>query len=414
MSYEGAGRNEHLSATHKLELIHDGYRVCPFRLILGIIGAKARANGVGEDDVEVSPEEIYALANDPRIRRVPNPGVEMLIDGLERLHRGRIGVPNIGRLSFKFLESTGLVTTDAHAHVRLQDWGTAAANAIRDIQVRAIRSLPNFFDRFHQCRNSQDLVDELKSGRWASYFDATRTLRAAVVETIAGRDWSARIAGRDVGNQIIAEERFQGRPAAPAATLFPEQNPRRITARTPQAQADPEETRIRRERRNAYHDLIIQRLANKIRNNELEPHSTPFIDLFTNIDSIRGKLSGRFSTRGSYLENQDLPYFPASSSDEISFLFEAKSSDDNIVVDQVRKAIGQLYEYRYRYGNSELKSHVILVLALQQHLMNFPWIKEYLLTDRRIGICWLDENHERIICPTECMPVLEPFVDGAA
>jgi hypothetical protein len=95
-------------------------------------------------------------------------------------------------------------------------------------------------------------------------------------------------------------------------------------------------------------------------------------------------------------------------------LFEAKSSDDNIVVDQVRKAIGQLYEYRYRYGNSELKSHVILVLALQQHLMNFPWIKEYLLTDRRIGICWLDENHERIICPTECMPVLEPFVDGAA
>lgn len=414
MYYEANGWHEHKSATEKLELIHDGYRVCPFRLILGMFKAKAVLDGVKENEVEITPEEIYALANSPRSRVVPNPGLDILCDDLERFRRGRIEIPEIKRKTFKFLESTGLVTTDTHANIRLRDCGSEEANAVRDSQVQAIRELGIFFDQFQRCTNRQNLVDELKTRRWAKYFDATRTLGSAAIEKIAGTDRITSIVGRDARTQIIIDGRVHAIPAAPAATLIPELSPRRSMARTPQVLTDPEETRIRRERRNAYHDLIIQRLANKIRSNELDPHSTPFIDLFTNVESIRRKLPGRFSTRGSYLENQDLPYFPAGSSDELSFLFEAKSSDDNIVVDQVRRAVGQLYEYRYRYGTSELKSHVILVLALQRHLMNFPWIEEYLLSDRRIGVCWLDENHERIICPRECMPVLGPFVDGAA
>jgi len=236
----------------------------------------------------------------------------------------------------------------------------------------------------------------------------------AIAEPLLKATRSARTTEEETDREAEAEVQAQGRPSAPAATPFPEQNAKRKQARAPQAQADPEETRIRRERRNAYHDLIIQRLAAKIRTNALEPNSTPFIDLFTNVDSIRGRLPGRFSTNGSYLENQDLPYYPATASDELSFLFEAKSSDDNIVVDQVRRAVGQLYEYRYRYHNSELRSHVVLVLALQRHLRSFPWISQYLLSDRRIGVCWLDEDHERIICPRECMPVLQPFADGVA
>ena len=144
MEYEGAGSHEHSSAADKLEFISNGYRVCPFRLILATIGAKAIANQIREDDVVVTPEEVYALANDARIRRVPNPSIETLADGLDRLRRGRIQVPTIKRRTFKFLESTGLVTIDRNDNVRLRDCGTAAANALRDRQVRAIRRLSLF------------------------------------------------------------------------------------------------------------------------------------------------------------------------------------------------------------------------------------------------------------------------------
>ena len=199
-------------------------------------------------------------------------------------------------------------------------------------------------------------------------------------------------------------------------THFPEQRLARGTARAPLAQAYSEETRVIIERRNSYHDLIVRSdSANKITTNLLVPQATSFIDLFTDVDSVRARLPGRFTTRGSYLENQELPYYPARASDELSFLFEAKSSDDNIVVDQVRRAVGQLYEYRYRYSNRGLRSHVVLVLALQGHLRNFPWIPRNIsYSYRRIGVCWLDDDYERIICPRECMPVLQPFVHDAA
>jgi hypothetical protein len=414
MKYEGTGSHEHSSATDKLEFIRDGYRVCPFRLILATIGAKAIVEGASEDEVVVMPEEIYALANDARIRRVPNPPIEVLAEGLDRLQRGQIEVPNIGRRTFKFLESTGLVTIDTHDNVRLRDCGTAAANDLRNHQVQTIRSYSRFFDRFHQCTNTQELVDELKSGRWAKYFDAINSHSHLPIEMLAGTTRTTRIVDDRPNAQAIAVGQAQQQPAAPAATHFPEQRPARGTARAPLAQADPEETRVIRERRNSYHDLIVRRLANKITTNLLVPQATSFIDLFTDVDSVRARLPGRFTTRGSYLENQELPYYPARASDELSFLFEAKSSDDNIVVDQVRRAVGQLYEYRYRYSNRGLRSHVVLVLALQGHLRNFPWISQYLLSDRRIGVCWLDDDYERIICPRECMPVLQPFVDDAA
>ena len=168
MSYERSGRHEHHSAADKLNFIHNGYRVSPFRLILSMIGAKAALDGQAEGNVQISPTEIYAFVNDPQIRSTPYPSPEMLADGFERFRRGHMERTAYKRKTFKFLENTGLVVTDSHANIRLDDWGSDAANSIRDRQTETIRKLRDFFYGFEHCTTGEELVDEIKTGRWAS------------------------------------------------------------------------------------------------------------------------------------------------------------------------------------------------------------------------------------------------------
>ena len=83
-----------------------------------------------------------------------------------------------------------------------------------------------------------------------------------------------------------------------------------------------------------------------------------------------------------------------------SFIFEVKSNNNRNVLSQIRKAIAQLYEYRYR---SELPQ-AYLCIVLQQKPPQ-EWVIDYLLNDREILVCWLVDD-VRLECPPQCHTTL--------
>jgi hypothetical protein len=416
--FRPSGRGfEHASGEKTLELMRDEYRVCPIRLILKIFQAKALLDRTTEDDIEVSPEEIYTLVNSLRLRSNPSPNVDVIVDELGEFRAGRLPAPQINRRTFKFLESTGLLACDVRDTLRLMPCSTENERLLRNRQISAIRNLEVFFDGFQGAQTRTELGEILKTGEWASYFDAVRTLPTEIVEIITGRDVAASLlAGVPavrVGPPAIGGVEI--RPGIPAFTDFVARpRPREEPAGRQVQLADPEQTRIKRERRNTYHELILRRLVERTERLNLRPKFSGFVDLVADVNDIDQTFGERFRVVGSYLEGEELPYFPGPIEDGLSFLFEVKSTDDDIVLSQVRKAISQLYEYRYRYAGQGLRTHVILTVALQARPNNLPWVLEYLVQDRKVAVCWLDEAMERVLCPEACLPVLEAFVDGPA
>lgn len=77
------------------------------------------------------------------------------------------------------------------------------------------------------------------------------------------------------------------------------------------------------------------------------------------------------------------------------YLFEMKSSTEGNVHSQVRKAVSQLYEYRYLQASPAAK--LILVI---EHAPPRPlgWLVDYLLKDREIFIVW-DGRGDDLFCP---------------
>jgi len=74
-----------------------------------------------------------------------------------------------------------------------------------------------------------------------------------------------------------------------------------------------------------------------------------------------------------------------------SFIFEMKSGGGSLL-EQIRKGLSQLYEYRYRYRNAIGGDSVSLCLVLPENPTSIPWVTDYLCTDREINICWFDED----------------------
>ena len=410
--YQSSGlRLEPGSSAKHLELIRQSYRVCPFRLILRLIQAKAELRGESEDETQVSPEEIYAIINWKPVRTIPSPPIHVLKKGLSLFSSGKLVPPQINRKSFKFLEVTNLIDCDAQDNIKLRALPLEIQRETRNRQITAIRDLSTFYDEFNSCSNKEEIINAIRRGSWIRYFDACRALPSEAVEVITGQDFVGTISrGIETSFDKVLPT-AQAEPPRPKASEVGSTPIR--TGVIPRPSRNPEETRIIRERRNSYHDLILQLLSKRIKQRGLRALQTPYIDLFTNVEDTKKSFGDQYCIEGSYLEGKNLPYFPREQKEKVSFVFEVKSSDDQIVLDQVRKAVSQLYEYRYRYKEADLNAHVILIIALQSDLSQIPWLIDYLLEDRQIGVCWLKGKNE-LACPQDCFPILHPFVDEAA
>ena len=139
--------------------------------------------------------------------------------------------------------------------------------------------------------------------------------------------------------------------------------------------ADPELTRIKRQRRNLAHRELVSKMDDWLRSLNAEPKENEHIDLCAHIPS------------------------------DGFFIFEMKSGGENIL-DQIRKGVSQLYEYRYRYRDEIKGEDITLCLVLPENPESIPWITDYLCEDRGISLCWFDSSGP-LEWPTVCSDSME-------
>jgi len=137
-------------------------------------------------------------------------------------------------------------------------------------------------------------------------------------------------------------------------------------------QADPEITRILKEKANRQHARIVSLLDAKARASGLTPMNNVYVDLFVNY-------------QGS------------------DYIIEVKSCNPGNLLPQVRRGVGQLYEYRYRAQMPG--AHLWLVLEERPADAN-SWLESYLVDDRDICLGWL-EGDATIRCHPSCDTALD-------
>lgn len=145
---------------------------------------------------------------------------------------------------------------------------------------------------------------------------------------------------------------------------------------------DPELTKIRRQRANLSHKVLLEKLHNYLESQGATPFENEHIDLFAELPS------------------------------KDKYVFEVKSITVNNLLSQTRKGVSQLYEYRYRYQHV-IGYDVNLFLVYPQEPVVIPWLQEYLCTDRHIGIIWFDEN-DQIQFSENCADMAKPLMHKSA
>ena len=370
----GAGaalnRNKvHAQANVKVDTVREithGVRVNPMRLICRVVVALHTLNAVALTDIRISYQQLLMLINDDRINTSFSPDFNILVTALNDYANStppswiRDKLTNFKR-NFHILERTGLF-------LRNRDGLLLRTDNIEKVYsyIKAISEMTVSFDGFEDCYGNTNIADKVdkvvSSSAWGKYFDALalpmQTLSALSDEI---DDTDILLTSAPIGTIPPGTQAF------PAMRSFQSNQPRAFVSSG--NVTDPFETIIRREKANREHTRILSNLAVRLRLKYNDVFENTFIDLSVNADGQ-------------------------------SFIFEVKSNNNRNVLSQIRKAIAQLYEYRYR---SELPQ-AILCIVLQQKPPQ-DWVIDYLLNDREILVCWLVDDM-RIECPAQCRAIL--------
>lgn len=135
----------------------------------------------------------------------------------------------------------------------------------------------------------------------------------------------------------------------------------------PSRRSDPEETRAKMERANTGHLITLRMLADRVATIGGKPMQSTLIDMYAELDK---------------------PY-----------LFEVKTITPDNYISQVRKAVAQLTEYRFR---EDLPTTTEKVIVLSDAPYENPkWILPYLQDDRGLSIAWVDSSGN-VFCTDGC------------
>jgi len=350
--------------------ISNGIRVNPLRLLCRVVVAMHEITRISLADVHISYQQIFMLMNDDRVNKTFSPDKNILVDVLNEYSTiipptwvtASNYLTNFKR-NFHILERTGLFSRDKNGlGVRTDNSGKLYS------LISAISEMTTNFNGFDDCYNSVDIVERVNavvsSPAWGIYFDAlTLPMQTLAVLSNEVDDSDIVVAGSPIGAIpfVPTIQEF------PAIRSFQSNQPR---AFMPSGNIlDPFETMVRREKANREHSRILNMLAASLRLRHGDVFENNFIDLLVNVGAK-------------------------------SFIFEVKSNNNRNVLSQIRKAISQLYEYRYRSA----LPHAILCIVLQQKPPQ-NWIIDYLLNDRGILVCWLIDDI-RLECPPQCHTTL--------
>ncbi|MCK5658282.1 MAG: hypothetical protein KAH96_00185 [Alphaproteobacteria bacterium] len=333
-----------------LEFLRQGIHLSPVRLIGVALKADAVLRGVDVIEAAVSFGEIYGLANFPGVNRRALPEIDNVIATLRSIRTGKSHLPSKYERRFHTLKHMEIFKV-GQGYVRFRQGINKEDCELLSRRLDAICSVGSQFNDFDACTSSQDIEEVISSGKWGRYFDGVMVLPSHVVEALTT---DKALEGREASAVGITPEIY---PFRERTTALPPVRPydRRCEM------ADPELTRIKRQRRNLAHKELIDKMDTWLRRIGARPKENDHIDLFAKIPS------------------------------DGSFIFEMKSGGESLL-EQIRKGLSQLYEYRYRYKSSINDPHISLCLVLPELPDSIPWLVDYLCTDREINICWFNQD----------------------
>lgn len=339
----------------------------PLRLLCRTILSLHDIENIKFEDIILPYELIFLLFNDKKTNQEYSPSYDNILS-VVKMYGSNTNKPawlsnktlltNFKR-NFHILERTGIFIRNGHTGIKLADYDY---DKVYDY-VKDISNMKENFDGFELDNLKENLEENIKlvvmSSSWGKYYDSLN-LPICTISNIANEI--------EFNESLhITEDNQNDNIEFPDFKSFKNNEPKTFCSNN--INTDPFQTLILREKANREHARILSMLAALLRTNGHEPYENIFIDLFIKNSSCK-------------------------------IIFEVKSNNNKNTLSQVRKAISQLYEYRYKSSHRD----AMLCLILQQEPPQI-WIKDYLVNDRKILLGWLVDE-VRLDCPPECHKIL--------
>ena len=294
-----------------------GIKLVPLRVITKLFRAFAD-NGSDLKSISLSFSTLLDLFNLPSINTKPSPTTAEVYDAYQEATALPPFPSNIVgqfKRNFHILEQTGLFRRTNNTNALVLDLGTTQEQF--DSVMRKCNAIANvelFFDEFNQCAGASDLPDRVREIAlnlgWGAYFDGGNLPSSVLSELAPGTVL--------VPAGLLSTPITTG-PYPPFPTFDPYApssfHPRPAPLMGSESPSDPEQARILREKANRSHARIVELLAATAKVQGSEPKNNIYVDLF----------------------------IPDSQA-----IVEVKSCNQSNLLEQVRKGVSQLYEYRFR------------------------------------------------------------------
>ncbi len=365
----GRLRVEALSLEKRHKQISNEVKIVPFRAILKCLLALFEKQK--SEEVYLSYSEIWAyIFQNSTVNTNLNFNAEEIIKRIidSRQTGLLIPYPDTSLRNLHIIAHTGLVYKVSKPENRIYLTQEITKNQNSDVfeMAKLISEMKEFFE-ITKNSNFEDIKHWTSSvylnGSWFNYFSGNAVKNAemsSIKHSLTSIETISPIEEADI--------------SAPLSNFV--QNQAKKSKNTPTRLANPEETQILREKANLQHRVIVRMIADRLIANDIHPLSNTFIDLCCNNPN--------------------------------PLLFEIKSCNQQNQLSQTRKAISQLYEYRYRH--QELHGAKLILAFEQKPTDNLEWLIDYLVTDREITPCWID-GEQQIVTLKQCVNGLESIID---
>lgn len=362
-----------------LSFIENSVHLSPFRLICMGLRADSILKEISPLQALISFDEVFVLANQAISNNKANPKIDDVINVLAAYRNGELAAPEYEN-RFHILKHTNFLISNRDG-IKIRD-ALSKADAAELLQkLEIINSIDIQFSGFDHATNSEELLEEIRACSWGRYFDGVKTLESEKVNALTSEN---PYIYSELEALTIDDAKKEGLEIIKAESIY---LLRKVDfsksydigkSRAKIVYTDPELTKIRRQRANLSHKILLEKLHDYLESQGATPLENEHIDLFAELPS------------------------------KDKYVFEVKSITVNNLLSQTRKGISQLYEYRYRYQDV-IGYDVNLILVYPQEPVAIPWLQEYLCNDRNIGVIWFDEEN-KIRFSENCTDMAAPLM----
>ena len=364
-----------------LDFINNGVHLSPLRLICMGLTADSILKETTPLEATLTLDEVFVLANQAATNHVANPNIDDVVNTLISHRNGELLPPEKYESRFHILKHTNFLVSD-RSGIRIRNAFSETDAKELLLKLDTINSINTQFTEFDNASNSEELLDKVRSCSWGRYFDGVKTLESDKVNILTSEDPAIYseleiIAFNGTQNKNVEIIKSENIYRLRQVDFSKSSNGN--TAKKTTIYTDPELTKIRRQRANLSHKILLEKLHGYLESQGATPYENEHIDLFAELPS------------------------------KDKYVFEVKSITVNNLLSQTRKGVSQLYEYRYRYQDI-IGYDVNLFLVYPQEPIAIPWLQKYLCTDRHIGIIWFDEN-DQIQFSENCTEMAKPLIN---